>query len=116
MKFNPSILLTVLTFFLLSACTDQNEEPKNEKVDELEEFMIQVEKSVEDGEIKDWNESEQEFHQRMDQLKDNTEELSQDVKQRIDQLESRFQKVKQDVKSDIDEAAEKAEDNLNSQR
>lgn len=79
-------------FFALTACSES--EPENEKVDELEEWVIQVEKSIEDGEVKDWNEFEQEFHQRMDAIEDGTDDLSEKIEDRIDNLETRWEKAK----------------------
>lgn len=95
MKLKFFVLLPLLSaFFLFVGCES---EPENEKVDELEEFVIQVEESVKDGEIKDWNEFEQEYHQRLDAIEEGADKLSENVEKRVDNLENRWEKAKADL-------------------
>lgn len=95
MRFTQAIFALFFALFLFTACQEEQSEP----IDELEEFVIQVEHSVKDGEVKQWGELEQEFHQQWDEVKESTDEAGDEFQAEMDQLKSRFEKAKESWES-----------------
>jgi hypothetical protein len=95
MKFIQVFATLFLALFLLTACQEEKSKP----TDELEEFVIQVEHSIEDGKVKQWGEVEQEFYQQWEEIKSSTNEAGDEMQSEMDQLKERFEKAKQNWES-----------------
>lgn len=97
----PVIITSII---IVSSCSPK-EEPA---IEEFEEFIVQVEHSIEDREIKDWSEVEQEFYQRWDMVEDSAEGLSDEandelsvLKRRYDSLKNEWQDNSADAKQEL---------------
>lgn len=90
MRLYPTLLTLLMALFAFTACQQEKDKP----TEELEEFVLQVEESVEDGEIKQWSEFETEFHQRLESIEESTEDMSDEVEQQVKDLEARYEEAK----------------------
>jgi hypothetical protein len=95
MRFFQALFALFFAFSMFTACQQEKKEP----IDELEEFVIQVEHSVEDGEIKQWSEVEQEFYQQWEGVKSSTEDAGEELESEMNQLKSRFESAKSNWKN-----------------
>lgn len=101
--------IIITSIFILSSCSPK-EEPA---VEEFEEFIVQVEHSVKDKEIKNWSEVEQEFYQRWDKVENSAEELSDEANQELDMLKARYDSLKNEWQDNSTEAKRDLRESMN---
>lgn len=101
--------IIITSIFILSSCSPK-EEPA---VEEFEEFIVQVEHSVKDKEIKDWSEVEQEFYQRWDKVEDSAEDLSGEANEELEMLKRRYDSIKNEWQDNSTEAKRELRESMN---
>lgn len=99
----------ITSIFILTSCSPK-EEPA---VEEFEEFIVQVEHSIKDKEIKNWSEVEQEFYQRWDIVENSADDLSDEANQELDKLRIRYDALKSEWQDDSEEAKRNLRESMN---
>lgn len=99
----------ITSIFILTSCSPK-EEPA---VEEFEEFIVQVEHSIKDKEIKNWSEVEQEFYQRWDKVENSADDLSDEANQELDKLRIRYDALKSEWQDDSEEAKRNLRESMN---
>lgn len=111
MKIFPSLVTPIIisSIFILSSCSPK----ETPEVKEFEKFMVQVEHSVKDKEMKDWSTVEQEFDQRWNKVEDMKNELGDETAQELDKLKGRYETLKDEWQDNSDNAKEELRASMN---